>query len=200
MIAVKNPLPRLTKRRLLASLVILIVVAAVGVPVYLYWALQRSDAHLRWDLESRYAVEFVLHTEHAAAYLNGTSYSWSNETAGIVLSEMGWANDELYGIMVLDRAHIDQLNKINYAIQSLEGPGPSGTGQYIASLNSSQRTLLSTQVYSLGHKIGDAYNNFLNNGGSSPGIGPSFWYSGPSPPDETLLQSAVSIALSFERQ
>jgi len=67
-------------------------------------------------------------------------------------------------------------------------------------LNSSQRILLSTQVYSLGHKLANAYNNFVNYTSTSPGIGPSFWYSGPSPPDENLLQSAVNIALTFERQ
>ena len=199
-IAVKNPLPRLTRRRLLAVLIIVVVVVAVGVPVAMHWALQRSDTHLRWDLESRYAVDFLLHTEHAAAYLNGDLYSWSNETAGIALTEMGWADSELYGIMVLDGAHVDQLSNIRYAIESLEGSGPTGTGIYFASLNSSQRILLSTQVYSLGHKLGNAYNNFVNYTSTSPGVGPSFWYSGPSPPDENLLQSAVKIALTFERQ
>jgi hypothetical protein len=184
----------------LAVLVVVIVVAAVGIPVGLYWALQRSDMHLRWDLESRYAIEFLLHTEHASAYLNGNLYSWSNETAGIALNEMGWADNELYGIAVLDTAHVNQLYRIRYAIGSLQGPGPTGSGEYVASLNSSQRTLLSNQVYSLGHKLGNAYDNFVNYTSTSPGIGPSFWYSGPSPPDESLLQSAVSIALTFERQ
>src|SRR2546428_14143871 len=101
-IAVKNPLPRLTRRRLLAVLIIVVVVVAVGVPVAMYWALQRSDTHLRWDLESRYAVDFLLHTEHAAAYLNGNLYSWSNETAGTALTSMCWADSELYRFKRLD--------------------------------------------------------------------------------------------------
>ncbi len=200
-IADKSRFPHLTKRRLaLSVLVILIIVVATAVPLALYWALQRSDMHLRWDLESRYAQQLLFHTESAAAFLNGDLYSWSNETAGFALSELVYADYELQGIIVFDRAHLDQLNRINYAIESLNSASPTGYGDYIASLNSSQRILLSTQVYSLGYKLANAYNNFVNYTSTSPGIGPSFWYSGPSPPDENLLQSAVSIALTFERQ
>ncbi len=199
-IAVKNPLTWLTKRHVLSVLVIVVMVVAVGIPVALYSALQRSDTHLRWDLESRYAQQFLFHTEHAAAYLDGNLYSWNNETAGVAVSELAYADFELNAITVFDRTHADQLIRISYAIESLQGPGPTGFGEYIASLNSSQRILLSTQVYSLGHKLANAYNNFVNYTSTSPGIGPSFWYSGPSPPDENLLQSAVNIALTFERQ
>jgi len=199
-IAVKNPLPRLTRQRLMAVFAIVVFVVAVGVPVGMYWALQRSDLHLRWDLESRYAEQLLFHMESASALLNGNLYTWSNQTAGSALEELVYADYELQSIMVLDRAHLDQLNGINYALESLNSASPKGTEVYIASLNSSQRILLSTQVYSFGHDLANAYNNFVNYGGTSPGIGPSFWYSGPSPPDENLLQSAVSIALTFERQ
>src|SRR3989442_6988795 len=135
--------------------------------------------HLRWDLESRYAQQLLFHTESAAAFLNGDLYSWSNETAGFALSELVYADYELQGIIVFDRAHLDQLNPINYAIGSLNSASPTGDGDYVASLNSSQRILLSTQGYSTRHKLPHAYINFGNFTTTSPGIGPSFCYSGP---------------------
>src|SRR5207245_2995038 len=122
---------------------------------------------------------------------------WSNETVGFALSELVYADYELQGIIVFDRAHLDQLNRINYAIESLNGASPTGYGDYIASLNSSQRILLSTQVYSLGHKLANAYNNFVNYTSTSPGIGPSFWYSGESPPDANLIRLFVNIVRTF---
>jgi hypothetical protein len=177
---------------------ILLIVLAVAVPVTMYWASQRSDAHLRWDLESRYAQQFMFHLDYATALMNGVIYPWSNVTDGFVVNELAYANDQVYDIKVLDNSHADQLSRISYALETLRTQ--NGTKDYIFSMNPSQRVLLASQLYSLGHKIANAYWNFVNYTSTSPGVGPSFWYSGPSPPDENLLQSSATIALNFERK
>ncbi len=94
-IVVKNPL---TLRRLLPVLVIIVMVGAVAVPVALYWALQRSDMHLRWDVESRAAQEFWSHTGYDAALINGSLSPWNNVTGGFAVNELGYADDQLYAV------------------------------------------------------------------------------------------------------
>ncbi len=100
--------------------------------------------------------------------------------------------------MALDTSHADQLSRISYAVETLRTQ--NGTQEYITSMNPEHRSLLATQLYSLAHKIENAYWNFINYTSTSPGVGPPFWYSGPSPPDENLLHDAVNIALGFERK
>jgi hypothetical protein len=125
--------------------------------------------------------------------VNGTVARWNNDTAGFAVNELGYADIELNSISVIDTSHSDQLFRISYAMESLR------TDDYIQSLNQSARTILATQLWALSHKIINAYWNFVNHTSGSPGVGPPFWYSGPSPPDEHLIQDAVNIALSFER-
>ncbi len=193
-VVVKNPLSRLTNRRL--SLVILVIVLAVALPFY--WTIQRNDTHLRWDLESRYAQQFFFHLDTASGLMNGIPYSWSNVTSGFAVNELGYADSELYDVAVLDTSHADQLYRISYALETLRTQ--NGTRDYIYGMNLSQRLNLAAQLESLGHKIINAYWNFANYTSTSPGVGHGFWYFGPSPPDESLLQSSVAIALNFERK
>jgi hypothetical protein len=113
-----------------------------------------------------------------------------------VINELGYADFELHGIFSLDSSHTNPLDRISFAIETLKTT--NGT-ILIGSMNSSQRVLLATQFESLAHKITGAYWNFLNyTRTSGTSEGPPFWYFGPSPPDESLLQDAVNIALSFE--
>jgi len=189
----RNPL-RLGRRGNILLLGAVLVIIAIAIPATLYWETQRNDMHLRWDLQARYAVEFWSHAQYSGGLINGTLTKWNNDTAGVAVNELGYADWELYDIRVLDTAHTDSLSRISTAIETLR------TDDYIASLNQTARTLLAHQLWSISMKIINAYWNYANYTSNSPGIGPPFWYSGPSPPDETLLQSAVNIALAFERR
>jgi hypothetical protein len=194
-VVLKNPL---TPRRFKWIIVIVLLVTAVGIPATLYWALQRSDMHLRWDLESRYAQEFYFQSDYAAGLLNGDVTPPTNITIGIASNELAGANDELYNIGYLDTSHINTISRITTALATLDTQGRDSL-DYFQSLNSTQRSFLATQLRLLGHDIENAYWNYLNFTSTSPGVGPPFWYSGPSPPDSQLLQDAVSVALGIQR-
>ena len=182
------------KVKLLTTLVILVAVVAVVAPITVYWVIERNDMHQRWDLQATYSQWFLFHTEYAAALVNGTISPWNNDTVTSVSSELAYADSELYNLQVLDTSHANQLSRISYAIETLR------TDNYLQDLNQSARTTLASQLRPLSHKLANAYWNYINYTSSGTGVGPSFWYSGPSPPDEQLLQDAVNIALSFERK
>jgi hypothetical protein len=192
----KNPLSNLTEPRFRAALVIIVIVLAGVVPVSVHWVLQRNEMHFHWGLQTQYAIEFWSHLDYAAGLLNGNVLPWSNSSERFVINELGYADSELHGISNLDTSHRNSLGRISFAIETLKTD--NGT-RLIGSMKSSQRILLSTQFESLAHKITSAYWNFLNyTSTSGTNEGPPFWYFGPAPPDENLLQDAVNIALAFE--
>lgn len=190
---VKNPLITFTRRRFKTILIIVIILVA-AVPITLYWGLQRNDMHFRWDLESRYAQEFWEHTQYTAGLLNGFVAPWTNATEGFAINELAYGDMQIISISYLDASHANQLLRISYAIETLR------TQNYIHNMTASQRTSLATQLFSLSTKIINAYWNYVNYTSTQTGVGPPFWYSGPSPPDEQLLQDAVNIALGFQRK
>ena len=193
-VCIRSPLSRIGRRQVSVIFVVVLVVLAVAVPVTLYWALQRNAEHERWDLEVRYAQQFWSHTDYAAGLVNGTVAHWNNDTAGFAVNELAHADTALYDIRILDTSHANQLSKISYAIETLR------TDSYIATLNQSARSTLANELWSLSMKISHAYWNFVNYTSDSPGVGPPFFYSGPAPPDEHLIQDAVNISLSFQRK
>ncbi len=188
---VKNPFPRLTKRRFLSVLLLFTVVSAITVPAALYWALQRSDLHQRWQIEANYASQFSSQMGYAAALMAGVLFKWNNATSSFAGNEMGSADLSLVYISNFDTTHANQLQRIDYALENVR---PTVFGN----LTYSQRTALSAELRSLSVKIENAYWNFLNYTSASPTSGPPFWYSRPSPPDEGLLRDAVNIALSLQ--
>lgn len=190
-IVAKNPL---TPRRFLSILVVIILVISVGVPITIYWAFQRSETHRIWDINTRYAQQFLFHTDAAVGLMKEFISPWSNQTALEASNELVYADWQLNGLGVLDASHANQLGQISYAIETVR------TTVYLQSLNSSARTSLANQIATLGHDIVNAYWNYVNYTSNGTGVGPSFWYSGPAPPDEGLLQNAVNIALAFERK
>src|SRR5713101_9360985 len=78
----------LTPRRFKWIVAIVLLVTAVGIPATLYWALQRSDMHLRWDLEARYAQEFYFQSDYAAGLLKGDVTPPTNLTIGIASNQL----------------------------------------------------------------------------------------------------------------
>ncbi len=195
-IEVRNPIPRLTVRRTVAILFVLLAVAAVAVPATLYWSLQRNDMHAQWAQQERSAFEVWRHTDNAAGLLGGyypPNTPWNNESEVLTISELGGAEYGLNGVSLLDVAHADQLGRIFYALTTLE------TQNYIHNMTSTQRIQLSNQLELLGHDVLNAYSNYYNYTSSGTVSGPPFWYNGPAPPEEQLLQNAVNIACTFQR-
>ena len=130
--------------------------------------------------------------------VEGTFYRWTNQTSWISANEIGYATEYLNLIGGIDTAHANQLDRITLSIYNATRPFFSIPP---ANVSLSGRTLLSVQLIMIGQKIQYAYTNYENYTYTtySPMAGPPFWYSGPSPPDEGLLQQAVNIALALRQ-
>jgi hypothetical protein len=87
----------------------------------------------------------------------------------------------------LDSSHVNQLDTIANKIHE------SSSAFY--QITQHRRVTFSTNLRSLGDKIINAY--FLNNTSTTNAVGPSFWYSGPTPPNERDLQDASTIAANL---
>ena len=194
MTGVKRPIFRLTQVRVLSILLIIVSALAVAVPTTLYWSLQRTDLHSRWQIEANYARQFSFQMDDSLVYLNGTLVKWSNVTSGFVGELMGDADANLNLLTGYDTDHANQLIRISYSIESIQPSFYMNPNN----INATYRLTLGNQLYSLDHKILYAYWNFLNYTNVGGIAGPPFWYSGPSPPDEHLLQDAVNIALALQ--
>ena len=165
---------------LISSLIVLIII----VPITVFWADQRIATHARWDAEVNYAQLFRINIGSAAEFINGTFYPWNNESGRSAQTLLSQGETTLLLLGELDTAHVNQLDTIANKVHEI----PSTFYQ----ITQSRRVSLSTNLRSLGDKIVYAY--FLNNTSTTNGVGPSFWYSGPSPPNEQDLQDATTIA------
>ncbi len=99
MTVVPNPLPRLTRFRIVLILAVVGIAVSAAVPTTLYWTLQRTDLHARWQLEANYARQFGFQMEYVSSLMNGTVYKWNNVTSSFAGNLMGYANENL------DRKH-----------------------------------------------------------------------------------------------
>ncbi len=193
-VSFRNPLSRIGKRGLKLTLVAILLVLVIAVPASMYWVIERNDMHARWDQQVREAVQFWSQTGYAALTINGSFVHWDNQTAGFAVNDLGYAGSWLYEIGVSDAAHNDQISRINYALSTLR------TQDYVSTMNQTGRTFLAKQLWLVSHDVVNAYTNYLNYTSSGTGSGPPFWYNGPAPPDEKLLQDAVNTAYAFERK
>lgn len=157
------------------------------VPITVYWADQRIAEHARWDNEQNYSFTFRSNVDSAAEFINGTIYPWNNESQRSAQTLLGEGETSLFLLDELDMAHTIQLNDIANKVHVI----PSTFYQ----ITQSQRVSVSTNLNALGEKIVNAY--VLNNTSVTNGVGPSFWYSGPSPPNEQDLQDATTIAANL---
>ena len=181
--------PIVFSRRLFYILVLCLIILIVTVPAVVYWSEQRIAEHARWDTELNYARLFSINVGSAAEFINGTFYPWNNESERSALTLLVQGETTLLMLGDLEMAHANQLAIIGNNV----GESPSAFYQ----ITQSQRVSFSTHLRALGDKILYAY--YLNNTSTSNGVGPSFWYSGPSPPDEKDLQDAYTIAANLTR-
>jgi len=176
-------------RWLLAALLVITIAA----PVIVYWSIDRMETHRRWQRQFSEVQTFTFyHMWTASALL--TKDSWPSQET------VDWARDELQGALnsivklsYLDRNHANQLGRIDYVLARLS----TSWSDYTLNLTFDQRTTLSGHIHTIGDKILNAYTNYLNYTSTNTITGPSFWYFGPSPPDEILLQQAVELATSL---
>jgi hypothetical protein len=176
-----------------AVLIIVLLVLVVSVPSLLYWTIERNDMHARWERQLEWAQSFDFYgVEEAQIVLmqpNFTSDSGYRNTGASALSSAEFA---LNNLVILDFDRANQLYKIQTMLFRLV----SGWSTYTIGLNQSQRGTLAGLLGSIGNDILYAYGNFIKYT-SSGGSGPPFWYNGPSPPDQALIQQAVDLAVNL---
>jgi hypothetical protein len=175
-------------KQLIALLLFVIVVLAVG-----FWAVQRVDMHRRWASQSRESQSIRGHLWQAYVLLDDNSFETDNITQNWFFDELEYAARSLHDLGRLDRGHQSQLFRIETMLWDLRG-----YWTYVLGLNSTERSSLAENLYNIGGKVVKAYFNYLNYTSSNYETGPPFWYFGPSPPDEKILEEAVELAIDIE--
>jgi len=178
-------------KQLMALLLFVIAVSAVG-----FWAVKRVDTHRRWASQSRESQSIRGHLSQAYVLFNSSSFETDNIAQNWFFDELHYAANSLHDLWRLDREHVVQLEKIETMLINLCGHADGRT--YVLGLNYTKRSSLAANLYNIGRKMVKAYFNYLNYTSSNYETGPPFWYFGPSPPDETILQEAVEIAIDVE--
>jgi len=147
----------------------MIIVAGV------FWAVQRINTHKRWASMLRESQRLRSHLDRVACLLPVKS-NWC-------IAELGYATSSLLELIKLDGKHQDPLFKIEHMIMTLRDPDVDLSGLDLFG-----------PIHSIGWKVVKAYGNLLNYTSVNDVNGPPFWYFGPSPPDEGILEEAAQLA------
>ena len=149
--------------------------------------------HARWERQLELAQSFDFYGMEGAEIVlmnpNFTSDSTFRNTAVPALQS---AQFTLNNLAVLDFERANQLYQIETMLLSL---APHWSA-YTIGLNQSQRGTLAGLLGKIGNDILFAYGNYVNYTSSGPD-GPPFWYNGPAPPDQNLVQQAVDLAVNL---
>jgi len=169
-------------KQLTALVIFVIVISAVG-----YWTVQRVDMYERWASQIKRSQSIRGHLGEAYVLLKSSNFEADNTNQDWFISELKYASSSLLELMRLDERHGLQLIKIETMLVSLFDPAKTS---YLIGLNSTDRNVIARALYDIGGKVVAAYGNYVNYTSSNPPL----WYSGPSPPDETILEEAVELA------
>jgi hypothetical protein len=176
-----------------AWLFIAVLLLAVIIPSLLFWTIERNDMHARWERQLELAQAFDFYgVEEAQIVLMQPNFISDSAFRNTGVSALDSAQFALNNIVILDFYRANQLYKIETMLLSLA----SSWSTYTTGLNPSQRGTLAGLLGIIGRDILFAYGNYINYTSSS-GSGPSFWYNGPSPPDQGLVQQAVDLAVTL---
>ena len=173
-------------KQLMALFLFVIVVSVVG-----FWGVQRVDMHSRWRSQVEKSQSLRIHLDEAYVLLTSSSFETDSITQKWFISEVEYADSSLWELMRLDGAHQIQLGKIDVMLVDLMDPTKKS---YLIGLNSTDRSAIAGALHDIGWKVVAAYGSYINYTSSTP----SFWYFGPSPPDEIALQEAVELAIDVE--
>jgi hypothetical protein len=176
----------------LVWLLIILLIVGVSLPSLLLWSDEQSETHARWETEVNLAQIFQIYgMQQAARYIATPGLPSNNTAQDATETALGTAVSTLNELMMQDTAHFSQLSPMYVRLIGLYD-----NWTYTLALNDSQRTTLSAIYKSVGEKVVDAYADFLNQTGSPVSTLPP-WYSGPSPPDDQLLQQAVALMVNL---
>ena len=164
------------------SLIWILLILLIAEPVLVYWTVERVVTHNRWSIQASLSETFF--GQMNDAYIPITNQSLASDQALRILAstDLHNAGTTMYNLFRVDTQHFNQLSRISTVLISLQSLG------YILNLTSSQRLFLATIFLSIGTKIVNAYHLNGTNVYSVP-----FWYWGPSPPNEDLLNQAVDL-------
>jgi hypothetical protein len=173
-------------------LLLLVIVAVAGV----FWSVQRIDAHKLWASMLRESKRLRDHLERAAyllpakfqANLDSTTQSW-------LYAELHYADSSLLELSIVDSAHSVQLGKIDNLIVTIRDPDID-----LSRLNATEQTRMMNTMYDIAQKVAQAYGSILNYTSVDGVNGPPFWYFGPAPPNETILEEAAQSALTLTEE
>lgn len=178
--------PVVLNRWLLAALLLVII----AIPSVVFWSVQRMDMHRRWQTQFVEAQTFAFYHMWTASSLL-LSGPWPGQTTvDWARTEVQSARNSLVKLSYLDRDHANQLLRIDYVLVRLT----TNWSDYVLNLTYTERTTLSNHIRTIGDKLLNAYGNYINYTSTNTTTGPSFWYIGPSPPDEDLLRQVVDLA------
>jgi hypothetical protein len=163
-------------------LLVLVMVVVIGV----FWSAQRINTHKLWASMLRESQRLRDHLERVAyllparfqANLDSTTQNWLN-------AELHYATTSLLELSSLGQGHQVQLGKILCLIDTIRDPSTD-----LSRLNATEQTRLMNAVYDIGQKVAQAYWSILNYTSVDSVNGPAFWYFGPAPPNETILEEA----------
>ena len=185
---------KLRKKFTISSLLIVVLlVLAVSVPSVLYWTIQRNDMHARWETQLELAQTFDFYgVEEAQIALMQSNFTSDSGYRSAGLSGLQLAESTLNQLVRLDFDRANQLYKIETMLLSLA----ASWSTYTMGLNQTQRGTLASLLGKLGNDILYAYGNFIKYTTTGPD-GPPFWYNGPAPPDQNLIQQAVDLSVNL---
>jgi hypothetical protein len=179
-----------TFRISLKQLVALLLILAVALALF-FWASDRIDTHKRWASMMEMSHRFMIHFDEVYVRLPDKFTNESYPTHFWIRNELDYADWVLLKLIRLDETHASQLFKIEDLINTLRDPATD-----TVQLNESQFWFLSNAIHTIAQKLVDAYWNPLNGTDVNSETGPSFWYFGPSPPDEAILQQVATLAIN----
>ena len=157
----------------LVAVLLLVMIIVAGV----FWAVQRINTHKRWASMLRESQRLRSHLDRVACLLPVKS-NW-------LIAELGYATSSLLELINLDGKHRIPLRKIDHMIMTLRDPDVDLSGLD-----------LFDAIHNIGWKVVKAYGNLLNYTSVNVENGPPFWYFGPSPPDEGILEEAAQLAVN----
>jgi len=171
------------KRLVVVLLLVIIVVAGV------FWVVQRINTHKCWASMLRESQRLRDHLERVAYLLPAKSQTGTTSQNWLI-AELHYAESSLLELIRLDGEHQGLLFKIEFMIDTLRDPDVDP----LRGLNSTEQLDLMQTIHNIGKKVVKAYGNLLNYTSVDGVNGPPFWYFGPAPPDEGILEEAAQLA------
>jgi hypothetical protein len=161
-----------------------------------FWSVQRIDAHKLWASMLRESQRLRDHLERAAYLLPARFQSNLDSTVqNWLYQELHYAESSLSELSIMDSAHSVQLGKIDNLIVTISDPGID-----LSRLNSTEQTRMMNTMCDIAQKVAQAYGSILNYTSVDGVNGPPFWYFGPAPPNETILEEAAQSAFNLTEE